>query len=37
VACGRIEIANNVGGFEKGIYINTSIKISKALEEKFCN
>lgn len=36
-ACGLIEIANNVGEFEKNIYLNPALKMLKEMEEKFCN
>lgn len=36
-ACGLIEISKCVGEFEKEIYLNTAIKILKALDEKYCD
>lgn len=36
-ACGLIEIANNVGEYEKKTYLNAAMKILKALEEKYCD
>ncbi len=36
-ACGLIEIAKNVGEYEKKTYLNAAIKILKALEEKCCD
>lgn len=36
-ACGLIEIAKNVGEYEKKTYLNAAIKILKALEEQYCN
>lgn len=36
-ACGLIEIANNVGEYEKKLYINAALKILRALEEKYCD
>lgn len=36
-ACGLIEIANNVGEYEKKTYLGAAMKILKALEEKYCD
>lgn len=36
-ACGLIEIAKNVGEYEKKTYLNAAIKILKSLEEKYCD
>ncbi len=36
-ACGLIEIAKNVGEYEKPIYINAAIRMLKAMEASFCN
>ena len=36
-ACGLIEIANNVGEYEKNLYLGAAIKILKALEENYCD
>lgn len=36
-ACGLIELAKNVGEYEKKMYINAAIKILKALEENYCD
>ena len=35
-ACGLIEIANNVGEYEKKMYLDAALKILKALE-KYCD
>lgn len=36
-ACGLIEIAKNVGEYEKKTYLNAAIRILKALEERYCD
>lgn len=36
-ACGMIEIARHVPEFEKGLYLNSAIKILKETEEKYCD
>ena len=36
-ACGLIEIAKSVGGYEQKLYIEAAMKILKALEAKCCN
>lgn len=36
-ACGLLEIADNVGEYEKDMYLGAAIRILKALEEKYCD
>ncbi len=36
-ACGLIEIARQVGEFEKGLYLNAAVRLLKALDEKCCH
>lgn len=36
-ACGLIEIANNVGEYEKSLYLGAAMKILKALEKDYCD
>lgn len=36
-ACGLIEIANNVGEYERNTYLDAAMKILRALEEKYCD
>lgn len=36
-ACGMIEIAKNVGEYEKDIYLSAAIKMLKAMEKAWCN